>query len=170
MTSSTEQHDMRTESAEHLLAATQATAFGTGTASNSELSTQRVREFRARQRKLGARPSGMVLSSRAQLAIDVIKSVRGQRYKVRAMEEALVNEARRLCSCDERIDQLVSSGKLTNDLALAWRETLGAVEVEEAEMLAAQVRVASTSDVHPPASAKKKRKLPLDLRIKARTK
>lgn len=138
--------------------------------SSAKSSTRRVREFRVRQRKLGAHPSGMVLSSRAQLAIDVIKSVRGQMYNVRAMEEALVNEARRLCSCDERITQLVETGKLTGDLACAWREALCSVEVEEAARLEAQANKCDASATEQCSARARKRKQPLDLRLNARTK
>ena len=133
-------------------------------------STQRVRDFRVRQRKLGARPSGMVLSSRAQLAIDVIKSVRGQMYNVRAMEEALVNEARRLCSCSERIDQLVETGKLTGDLVSAWRETLSLVDVEETAKRDAQANGCEANPAGASSTRARKRKLPLDLRLNLRTK
>lgn len=121
-------------------------------------STERSRTFRARQRKLGSKPSGIVLSARAQLAIEVIKTVRGQGYKVRIIENALIQEARRLCPCDERLAQLIEKGALPPDVASAWGETLSQVEREEEQ-------AANRSTDEGPVK-KERSKGPRDLRVR----
>lgn len=97
-------------------------------AASAKSSTQRVREFRQRQREKGSKPSGVILSQQTQIAIDLIKQVRRMPYKVKIIEAALIREAKRLCPCPERSQELVDKGLLSAETAMAWRQALEAEE------------------------------------------
>lgn len=94
-----------------------------------ETSTERVRNWRARQRELGGHASGMVLSANGQLALMIVMShlkrpTDKPATKKCAIEHALHQEARRLCPGERDIAQLVRDGCLTPELAQAWRDNL----------------------------------------------
>lgn len=88
---------------------------------SQQTSTSRVRAFRSRQTSLGAISSGIVLSAKSQVAIEVIKMVRGARFKVRIIERALVQEACHLCPDGTHTQQLMQAGILTKEVGVAWQ-------------------------------------------------
>lgn len=101
-------------------------------------STQRVRDFRNRQRDMGSKSSGVLLTQQSQIAIDVIKQVRRIPYKVKIIEASLIREAKRLCPCPERAQELVDKGLLRAETANAWQLALKAEEARDA-LTAAQL-------------------------------
>lgn len=87
-------------------------------------STERVRAFRERQRKAGSSVSSLVLSSKAAAAIQMLQLFHGQAQKVRVIEGALLKEARRCLDEEGRLQEMVASARISEELAHSWRTIL----------------------------------------------
>jgi hypothetical protein len=82
----------------------------------------------ANARCRGGTELSLSLSRHAACALGVIQSVRDERFKVRAVELALISEARRILSNRERIKRFVAERRIDPRLAEDWARAMEEID------------------------------------------
>lgn len=83
-------------------------------------STERVRAHRAKKENVALQ----TLSHAAKVAYQVLLSLLGANARFQKTERMLISKAKLLCPCEERMDELLSKGKISNDIGSAWKKVL----------------------------------------------